>query len=293
MTQQRSNVKYHIGKNGIPRICRSVKKPCPYGGIGAHFKDVESAQAVADDLNQQLQRFIDNKEFGIAVNGEYVMPTKDTEKAILQLQNFKYNLTQMEAILKKTKADIYRQLQAVDVKSLDTEIGKITTVKGSERKSVDVEALKDAGIYDDYLKPSSYSEYTQVVFDEETRESGKIQRFQNKLKTYDGETLDLDLRVEGTDVVASEQTIKALEELRAFQETVDRAKALEKETKSRLMATMKEAKVNTVTVGKTQLVYVPDGERMIVDTASLKDSNIYEQYTKTVSVAPGIRVKFS
>ena len=293
MTQQRSNVKYHIGKNGIPRVCRSVKKPCPYGGIGAHFKDVESAQAVADDLNQQLQRFIDNKEFGIAVNGEYVMPTKDTEKAILQLQNFKYNLTQMEAILKKTKADIYRQLQAVDVKSLDTEIGKITTVKGSERKSVDVEALKNAGIYDDYLKPSSYSEYTQVVFDEETRESGKIQRFQNKLKTYDGETLDLDLRVEGTDVVASEQTIKALEELRAFQETVDRAKALEKETKSRLMATMKEAKVNTVTVGKTQLVYVPDGERMIVDTASLKDSNIYEQYTKTVSVAPGIRVKFS
>lgn len=293
MTQQRSNVKYHIGKNGIPRVCRSVKKPCPYGGIGAHFKDVESAQAVADDLNQQLQRFIDNKEFGIAVNGEYVMPTKDTEKAILQLQNFKYNLTQMEAILKKTKADIYRQLQAVDVKSLDTEIGKITTVKGSERKSVDVEALKDAGIYDDYLKPSSYSEYTQVVFDEETRESGKIQRFQNKLKTYDGETLDLDLRVEGTDVVASEQTIKALEELRAFQETVDRAKALEEETKSRLMETMKEAKVNTVTVGKTQLVYVPDGERMIVDTASLKDSNIYEQYTKTVSVAPGIRVKFS
>ena len=293
MTQQRSNVKYHIGKNGIPRICRSVKKPCPYGGIGAHFKDVESAQAVADDLNQQLQRFIDNKEFGIAVNGEYVMSTKDTEKAILQLQNFKYNLTQMEAILKKTKADIYKQLQAVDVKSLDTEIGKITTVKGSERKSVDVEALKDAGIYDDYLKPSSYSEYTQVVFDEETRESGKIQRFQNKLKTYDGETLDLDLRVEGTDVVASEQTIKALEELRAFQETVDRAKALEKETKSRLMATMKEAKVNTVTVGKTQLVYVPDGERMIVDTASLKDSNIYERYTKTVSVAPGIRVKFS
>lgn len=293
MTQQRSNVKYHIGKNGIPRVCRSIKKPCPYGGIGAHFKDVESAQAVADDLNQQLQRFIDNKEFGIAVNGEYVIPSKDTEKAILQLQNFKYNLTQMEAILKKTKADIYRQLQAVDVKSLDTEIGKITTVKGSERKSVDVEALKNAGIYDDYLKPSSYSEYTQVVFDEETRESGKIQRFKNKLNTYDGETLDLDLRVEGTDVVASEQTIKALEELRAFQETVDRAKALEKETKSRLMATMKEAKVNTVTVGKTQLVYVPDGERMIVDTASLKDSNIYEQYTKTVSVAPDIRVKFS
>lgn len=293
MTQQRSNVKYHIGKNGIPRVCRSVKKPCPYGGIGAHFKDVESAQAVADDLNQQLQRFIDNKEFGIAVNGEYVMPTKDTEKAILQLQNFKYNLTQMEAILKKTKADIYRQLQAVDVKSLDTEIGKITTVKGSERKSVDVEALKNAGIYDDYLKPSSYSEYTQVVFDEETQKSRKIQRFQNKLKTYDGETFDLDLRVEGDEVIASEQTIKALEELRAFQETADRAKALEKETKSRLMATMKEAKVNTVTVGKTQLVYVPDGERMIVDTASLKDSNIYERYTKTVSVAPGIRVKFS
>jgi len=293
MVQQRSNVKYHIGKNGIPRICRSVKKPCPYGGIGAHFTNVESAQAVADDLNQQLQRFIENKEFGVAVNGEYVMPTKDTEKAILQLQNFKYNLKQMDAILKKTKADIYKQLQAVDVKSLDTEIGKITTVKGSERKSVDIEALKDAGIYDDYLKSSSYSEYTQVIFDEETAGSGKIQRFKNKLNTYDGETLDLDLRVEGDEVIASEQTIKALEELRAFQETVDRAKALEKETKSKLMATMKEAKVNDITVGKTHLVYVPDGDRMIVDTEKLKDVKLYEQYTKTVSVAPGIRVKFS
>lgn len=293
MTQQRSNVKYHIGKNGIPRVCRSVKKPCPYGGIGAHFTDVESAQAVADDLNQQLYRFIENKEFGLAVNGEYVVPTKDTEKAILQLQNFKYNLIQMETILKKTKADIYRQLQEVDVKSLDTEIGKITTVKGSERKQVDVDALKDAGLYDNYLKPSNYSEYTQVIFDEETQESGKIQRFQNKLKSYDGETLDLDLRVEGDQVVASEQTIKALEELRDFQRTIEIAKSLEKVTKNRLMETMKEANVNTVTVGKTQLVYVPKGERMIVDTEKLKDTNMYEQYTKTISVAPGIRVKFS
>lgn len=293
MTQQRSNVKYHIGKNGIPRVCRSVKKPCPYGGIGAHFTDVESAQAVADDLNQQLYRFIENKEFGLAVNGEYVVPTKDTEKAILQLQNFKYNLIQMETILKKTKADIYRQLQEVDVKSLDTEIGKITTVKGSERKQVDVDALKDAGLYDNYLKPSNYSEYTRVIFDEETQESGKIQRFQNKLKSYDGETLDLDLRVEGDQVVASEQTIKALEELRDFQRTIEIAKSLEKVTKNRLMETMKEANVNTVTVGKTQLVYVPKGERMIVDTEKLKDTNMYEQYTETISVAPGIRVKFS
>lgn len=293
MAQQRSNVRYHIGKNGIPRVCRSVKKLCPYGGIGAHFTNVESAQAVADDLNQQLQRFIESKEFGVAVNGEYVMPTKDTEKAILQLQNFKYNLKQMEAILKKTKADIYRQLQDVDVKSLDTEIGKITTVKGSERKSVDVDALKDAGIYDDYLKSSSYSEYAQVIFDEETQESGKIKRFKNKLNTYDGETLDLDLRVEGDQVVASEQTIKALEELRDFQRTIEIAKSLEKVTKNRLMETMKEANVNTVTVGKTQLVYVLDGDRMIVDTEKLKDVKLYEQYTKTVSVAPGIRVKFS
>lgn len=36
-----------------------------------------------------------------------------------------------------------------------------------------------------------------------------------------------------------------------------------------------------------------DGDRMIVDTEKLKDVKLYEQYTKTVSVAPGIRVKFS
>lgn len=32
---------------------------------------------------------------------------------------------------------------------------------------------------------------------------------------------------------------------------------------------------------------------MIVDTEKLKDTSMYEQYTKTISVAPGIRVKFS
>lgn len=101
------------------------------------------------------------------------------------------------------------------------------------------------------------------------------------------------MRVEGDEVIASEQTIKALEELRDFQRTIEIAKSLEKVTKNRLMETMKEAKVNDITVGKTHLVYVPDGDRMTVDTEKLKDVKLYEQYTKTVSVAPGIRVKFS
>lgn len=53
--------KYHIGKGGIPRICRAAIRPCPYGGDEAHFTTIEGAQHAADSLNTQLQRLNENE----------------------------------------------------------------------------------------------------------------------------------------------------------------------------------------------------------------------------------------
>ena len=58
--------KYHIGKGGIPRICKAVARPCPYGGDEAHFTTIEGAQMAADNLNQQLQSLNENQAIGFA-----------------------------------------------------------------------------------------------------------------------------------------------------------------------------------------------------------------------------------
>jgi len=70
-------MKYHIGKDGTPKRCRATKA-CPYGSISDHFNTVEEGQAIADDLNEQLQNA---KSFGIAKSGNWVQLDKETEFA--------------------------------------------------------------------------------------------------------------------------------------------------------------------------------------------------------------------
>ena len=75
--------KYHIGKGGIPRICKAVIRPCPYGGDEAHFTTIEGAQHAADSLNTQLQRLNENEQIGFATvnNNAYVYNSKGVEVA--------------------------------------------------------------------------------------------------------------------------------------------------------------------------------------------------------------------
>ena len=44
--------KYHIGKNGLPGVCKATEKPCPLGGDDVHFNTIEAAQKYADKQNE-------------------------------------------------------------------------------------------------------------------------------------------------------------------------------------------------------------------------------------------------
>jgi len=45
-----SNKKYHIGRDGTPKVC-TAKGECKLGG--EHFNNIEAAQKYADELNQK------------------------------------------------------------------------------------------------------------------------------------------------------------------------------------------------------------------------------------------------
>lgn len=287
-----SNVKYHIGLDGIPKVCKATKKPCPYGGIGAHFQDLESAQNCADSLNSQLSKLAQTGNFGVAVEGEYVIPTQDTQAVILQLQNFKYNMIQLDAAYKKAREDVRLQLEEVNAKNLKTPIANISSVKESTRNKINPDLLREAGIYDEYSKEIEFSEYTQVSSDK-TGHERKFTNFKNRLNKYDGSTVDLDLSVSSDgEVTYSEQTLKAIEELKDFQDTIEKAKQLEKDIKGQLMDIMKDRGIDQIKVGATSLDYVEAGTRQTVDTTKLKEDGIYDDYKETINVAPSIRVKY-
>ena len=44
--------RYHIDKNGRPAICKATKRPCPLGGVEAHFDSLEEAQVHVDKQNE-------------------------------------------------------------------------------------------------------------------------------------------------------------------------------------------------------------------------------------------------
>ena len=75
--------KYHIGKGGIPRICKAVVRPCPYGGDEAHFTTIDAAQRAADNLNTQLQQLNQNQQIGFATvnNNAYVYNSEGVDLA--------------------------------------------------------------------------------------------------------------------------------------------------------------------------------------------------------------------
>lgn len=54
-------MKYHIGKHGLPSVCKATKKPCPLGGDENHFDTLAEAERVA-------QKRLDDKYSKVVFN---------------------------------------------------------------------------------------------------------------------------------------------------------------------------------------------------------------------------------
>lgn len=280
-------MKYHIGKDGTPKRCRATKA-CPYGSISDHFNTVEEGQAIADDLNEQLQNA---KSFGIAKSGNWVQLDKETEFAVVKLNNLRITMNRLNNIKNNARKQILDSMKDLQVKSIKDETATLSFVEGKPTLGVDTEKLKESGLYEDYSKETNpVQEHLQL----KVERTDKVAKFEEKMTMPSGESINFNLSVDEDGVAhIDEETKTALRKLKEFEDTIKQTKELEKQLRSELMESMKNANVNELKVGTASLEYVPEHTRTIVDTKKLKDNGLYEEYSRYNDKADSIRIKFN
>lgn len=280
-------MKYHIGKDGTPKRCRATKA-CPYGSISDHFNTVEEGQAIADDLNEQLQNA---KSFGIAKSGNWVQLDKETEFAVVKLNNLRITMNRLDNIKNNARKQILDSMKDLQVKSIKDETATLSFVEGKPTLGVDIEKLKESGLYEDYSKETNpVQEHLQL----KVERTDKVAKFEEKMTMPSGESINFNLSVDEDGVAhIDDETKNALRKLKEFEDTIKQTKELEKQLRAELMESMKDANVNEIKVGTASLEYVPEHTRTIVDTKKLKDNGLYEEYSKYNDKADSIRIKFN
>ena len=280
-------MKYHIGKDGTPKRCRATKA-CPYGSISDHFNTVEEGQAIADDLNEQLQNA---KSFGIAKSGNWVQLDKETEFAVVKLNNLRITMNRLDNIKNNARKQILDSMKDLQVKSIKDETATLSFVEGKPTLGVDTEKLKESGLYEDYSKETNpVQEHLQL----KVERTDKVAKFEEKMTMPSGESINFNLSVDEDGVAhIDDETKNALRKLKEFEDTIKQTKELEKQLRAELMVSMKDANVNEIKVGTASLEYVPEHTRTIVDTKKLKDNGLYEEYSKYNDKADSIRIKFN
>ena len=280
-------MKYHIGKDGTPKRCRATKA-CPYGSISDHFNTVEEGQAIADNLNEQLQNA---KSFGIAKSGNWIQLDKETEFAVVKLNNLRITMNRLDNIKNNARKQILDSMKDLQVKSIKDETATLSFVEGKPTLGVDTEKLKESGLYENYSKETnSVQEHLQL----KVERTEKVAKFEEKMTMPSGESINFNLSVDEDGVAhIDEETKTALRKLKEFEDTIKQTKELEKQLRSELMESMKTANVNEIKVGTATLEYVPEHTRTIVDTKKLKDNGLYEEYSRYNDKADSIRIKFN
>lgn len=280
-------MKYYIGKDGTPKRCRATKA-CPYGSISDHFNTVEEGQAIADDLNEQLQNA---KSFGIAKSGNWVQLDKETEFAVVKLNNLRITMNRLDNIKNNARKQILDSMKDLQVKSIKDETATLSFVEGKPTLGVDTEKLKESGLYEDYSKETNpVQEHLQL----KVERTDKVAKFEEKMTMPSGESINFNLSVDEDGVAhIDDETKNALRKLKEFEDTIKQTKELEKQLRAELMESMKNANVNEIKVGTASLEYVPEHTRTIVDTKKLKDNGLYEEYSKYNDKADSIRIKFN
>lgn len=285
--------KYHIGKGGIPRICKAVVRPCPYGGDEAHFTTIDAAQRAADNLNTQLQQLNQNQQIGFATinNNAYVYNSDGVELASRLLVKAKRNKERLESAFDYYKNQLLRTMENANVKSIKDELGTVSFIAAGERTTVDVDSLKEQGLYDQYSKLSHYNEFITTEDDIEDSKLAKVAKdYQSSLKDYSSDDISFSVTEDGQ---LSPEGREALRKLRDLKLKIDRFKETEKEVKSRLIESMKSQNLKEYTANGIKFIYVPEGDRSIVDTQALKDAELYNTYSRVVPTRATVIFRFT
>lgn len=275
--------KYHIGKDGVQRICNAKNKPCPYGATSEHYESLEKATEVADKLNEILSK---PDSYGMAKVGGTQVVDKNTEVAVLRLANAKQTINKLKALREQAKQNMIKTMEKKGINNISNSDVDIKKVDAYSRKDYDTDRIKQLPDYEEnYTKPSIVKEHAAIKTLEldnkttPTLQHGKDNKFGIR-KQKDG---SFALTKQGTEYV---------ERLRKFDEKMKELEATEKRLRETLQGRMKEANISSIKVGKVGLEYNPETTKKILDRSKLSESQ-KEEFAKETKVGPSLRLKFS
>lgn len=90
--------------------CHARVRPCPWGGVGEHFADLESANYVADARANQLERLSAVGKRGWLVINGHGEPTKRMQKITTALLTSEYEIRRMDAMIENEKQEVLKTL---------------------------------------------------------------------------------------------------------------------------------------------------------------------------------------
>lgn len=275
--------KFHIGKDGVQRICNAKNKPCPYGATSEHYDSLEKATEVADKLNEILSK---PDSYGMARVGGTQVVDKSTEVAVLRLANAKQTINKLKALREQAKQNMIKTMEKKGISNISNSDVDIKKVDAYSRKDYDTERIKQLPDYEEnYTKPSIVKEHAAIKTLEldnkttPTLEHGKDNKFGIR-KQKDGSYA---LTKQGTEYV---------ERLRKFDEKMKELEATEKRLRETLQERMKEANISSIKVGKVGLEYNPETTKKILDRNKLSETQ-KQEFAKETKVGPSLRLKFS
>lgn len=275
--------KFHIGKDGVQRICNAKNKPCPYGATSEHYDSLEKATEVADKLNEILSK---PDSYGMAKVGGTQVVDKNTEVAVLRLANAKQTINKLKALREQAKQNMIKTMEKKGINNISNSDVDIKKVDAYSRKDYDTDRIKQLPDYEEnYTKPSLVREHAAIKTLEldnkttPTLEHGKDNKFGIR-KQKDGSYA---LTKQGTEYV---------ERLRKFDEKMKELEATEKRLRETLQGRMKEANISSIKVGKVGLEYNPETTKKILDRNKLSESQ-KQEFAKETKVGPSLRLKFS
>lgn len=275
--------KYHIGKDGVQRICNAKNKPCPYGATSEHYESLEKATEVADKLNEILSK---PDSYGMAKVGGTQVVDKNTEVAVLRLANAKQTINKLKALREQAKQNMIKTMEKKGINNISNSDVDIKKVDAYSRKDYDTDRIKQLPDYEEnYTKPSIVKEHAAIKTLEldnkttPTLQHGKDNKFGIR-KQANGEYA---LTKQGTEYV---------ERLRKFDEKMKELEATEKRLRETLQGRMKEANISSIKVGKVGLEYNPETTKKILDRNKLSEAQ-KEEFAKETKVGPSLRLKFS
>ena len=279
--------KYHIKKDGTRGVCTATIRPCPRGGAAQHFENPEDLDKAIDGMNERAAA----GTFAIsAVNGKIAMDDR-TKKSIRDLTSAQVNIKKIENTVKVMKDQVREVLASADVKSLKTEYGTLTVKDASERRTVDIDRLKEAGLYNDYLKEINVKGHVAFRIDNDEDGSKMATLTTPEKFKLDFSSSDI-ITDENGNVTLSENGNKIISQLRELDLSTKELAKKHKELRDELNEVLNEEGIENLHFGGSSWESIPEGTSARVDVSRLKEDDIYDDYIRMVQVDPSLTARW-